>query len=531
MTEVNMQLRSYFEENYARFAGAANNRAIPSARDGLKTVHRRILFTLKHMAPAIGKEKKAAKAVGEIMATVHPHGDSSIYDALVRLAQPFQMMIPLVKGVGNFGAVDGSSAAAYRYTECKLHPYAEKIYFKSIDENSVDFIPNYDQTSEEPKFLPARLPMILINGAPDGSMGVGFKSTIPTHNPGEVIELVKYVIQQIADQKAVDTDEMFAILPGPDFPTGGQIVLDNYERMKELYNTGASTLKIRSTYTVTPGWVTFNSVPYGVTTQKILESLNTAMHGSVGKDGKKKGPVEILDASITEIIDASNEKEGVKILVKLMSGVSAPPELLEALFKHSELETSYGYQFTCLDSEGSLKQYSLTDIIQEWLEFRVSSIKRCAMHQIEVLKEREHIIMGLLICFPRIEEVIKIIRAAASEEEAILVLVESLKITKKQAHAISNMRIGKLNKLDVDALANEARSVRSSVKERFELLQDTQNILSKIYDEVETLNTEIVIPRKTEIVIAGAPIKALSKQKKNTLTKIPSKRSKGTLAV
>lgn len=399
-TPTSISLEDEMKKSYLDYAmSVIVSRALPDVRDGLKPVHRRIFYAMREGGYSSDKPyKKSARIVGDVMGKYHPHGDSAIYDALVRMAQDFSLRLPLVDGQGNFGSMDGDPPAAMRYTEARLAKSAEAL-LEDIDKDTVDFHPNYDETTKEPDVLPARIPNLLVNGA--GGIAVGMATNIPPHNLGEVIDACNAFI----DNPDITTPELMEYIPGPDFPTGGEIL--GRSGIHKAYQTGNGSVVMRAKASVEEirkgrEAIIINEVPYQVNKGRLLERL-----GEVGRD-------KIVD-DIAEVRDES-DREGVRIVVELKKGANGEV-VLNQLFKHTALRTSFGCNMVALN-HGKPQMLVLRDFIKAFVKFREEVITRRTIYELGKTRDRAHVLAGLAVAVANIDEIIALIRNAKNPQEA-----------------------------------------------------------------------------------------------------------------
>jgi topoisomerase IV subunit A len=462
-------------------------RALPEIADGLKPVQRRILFAMGE-ANAQGFAK-CARYVGEVLGKYHPHGDSSTYEALVHLAQPFSMRYPLIDGQGNFGSRDGDAAAAYRYTEAKLSRYAE-LMIAEIGEGTVDFAKNYDGKFEEPVLLPARLPFGLLNGS--FGIPVGFSTRIPSHNLREVAEAAAEVIRH----PRTKLDEILKILPGPDFPGGGQII-SPAEEIWQSYETGRGSLLVRcrwETEQLARGqWrIVISELPHGVSVRQVAEEIEALANPKPGL-GKREVTQEqkrlrqfILD-QIDQggVRDESDRKSRLRLVIEPRSSRQKPDELMAFLLARTSLETRYAVNLTWLGLDGLPETKGILDILREWGEFRVNTVRRRTEHRLERCESRLHIVLGRLLSYVRIDEIIKLIRAADDQVEAKQKMMAKWKFSERQAEDIVNIRLGQLTKLDGVKLNDERKSLEGERKALKAILGDEKQLKKLVVKELE----------------------------------------------
>ena len=403
------------------------DRALPRVEDGLKPVQRRILFTLNELGITPDKEyKKSARIVGECLGKYHPHGDTSVYDAMVRLAQNFNMRMPLVEGQGNFGSVDGDDAAAMRYTEAKMAPLAIEM-LKDLEKNTVDWQLNFDDTLQEPVTLPARYPNLLVNGA--SGIAVGLATNIPTHNLSEVINGAIALI----DNRNITTAELMKHIKAPDFPTGGYIIAG--DELQQAYETGRGKIYIRAKIhieTAGDGKQTnvITELPYQVNKAKLLQRIVEL------KDIKKDQL-----AGIGEVIDES-DKSGMRAIIKLKKEADTK-KILELLFKYTDLQVSFGINMVAI-AEGRPQQMGIKQMLNYYVDYQRDVVYRRTKFELDAAKEREHILKGLIIAVRNIDEVVAIIKRSANTTEAKQRLRERFELSDRQAQAILDMRLARL---------------------------------------------------------------------------------------
>ncbi len=450
-------------------------RALPDVRDGLKPVQRRILFAMYDIGNRANKPyKKSARVVGEVLGKYHPHGDAAIYDALVRMAQPFSFRYPLVDGQGNFGSVDGDSAAAMRYTEVRMSSIAEE-FLKDIDKETVDFIPNFDGTLKEPVVLPTKVPNLLVNGS--SGIAVGMATNIPPHNLREVINAL------IAMIEGKERREVLECIKGPDFPTGG-IVLG--EELVRAYELGRGRIKVRAKVEIDEEEhaIRVKEIPYQTCKASIIEHIARLV-----KERKIKGIVNIQDRS---------DKEGIEIYIKLRHDAN-PHIVLNNLYKHTALETTFNIINLAI-VDGVPKLLSLYDLLKEFLLFRKDVVKKRTIYELGVAKERAHVLEGLEKALNRIDEVIEEVKSSRNTEEAKAKLITLLTITEKQAQAILDMKLQRLTSLEQEKLKAELNELREKIAFYNEILSDEEKLMGVIKKELEEIKEKYGDERKTEIV-------------------------------
>ncbi|MBI4064198.1 MAG: DNA gyrase subunit A [Elusimicrobia bacterium] len=480
-----IEIRPVEEEMKASYIDYAMSvivgRALPDARDGLKPVHRRILYTMDEMGLAYNKPfKKSARVVGDCLGKYHPHGDLSVYDALIRMAQDFSLLVPLVHGQGNMGSIDGDPPAAMRYTEVRLSRVSQEM-LSDIEKNTVDFAPNYDGSLTEPKVLPSKLPNLLINGS--SGIAVGMATNIPPHNLSEVCGAVAAYI----DNPEITIDELAQYVKGPDFPTGGQLV--GTAGVKEYFKTGRGSIVIRAKteFEEIRGGRTaiiVTEIPYQVNKSLLLENM-----AQLARDKK-----------ITEISDLRDEssREGVRVVIEVKRDGN-PHVLLNQLYKHTQLEVSFGIIMLAIVG-GRPRVLSLKEAIGCYVEHRRNIVRRRTEFDLTKAEDRAHIVEGLRIAIEAINKVIKIIREAKDTETARRGLMEALGLSLRQANAILDMRLAQLTALERTKLEEEHKELIKTIEELRSILASPQKILGIIKDEMIKLQKDYGEERKTEIV-------------------------------
>jgi len=455
------------------------SRALPEIADGLKPVQRRILY-------AMGEANtqgfvKCARYVGEVLGKYHPHGDNSTYEAMVHLAQPFSMRYPLIEGQGNFGSRDGDSAAAYRYTEARLSRYAE-LLLAEINEGTVDFAKNYDGKFDEPVLLPARLPFGLLNGS--FGIPVGFSTRIPSHNLREVAEAAAHVLKH----PRAKLDDVLKIMPGPDFPGGGQIISPPAE-IREAYETGRGSLLVRAKWekeTLARGqWrIVVTELPHGVSVKQVLEEIEALANPKPSGNKKEVSQEQkrfkqfILD-QIEAVRDESDRKSKLRLVIEPRSSRQSAEELMATLSVHTAIESRFPVNLTWLGLDGLPETKDLVTILREWTEFRLTTVKRRTQFRLDKCQDRLHIVLGRLLAFVKIDEIIKLIRSCDDQAEAKQKLKDKYKFTERQAEDIVNLRLGQLTRLDGVKLNDERKALEAERKGLKEILDD-EKVLKKL---------------------------------------------------
>ena len=455
-------------------------RALPDLRDGLKPVHRRILYSMYESGYTPDKaHKKSARIVGDVMGKYHPHGDSSIYDAMVRMAQTFSFRHVLVDGHGNFGNLDGDGAAAYRYTEARLSKLSLEMV-RDINKNTVNFIPNFDESEEEPEILPSRFPNILVNGTM--GIAVGMATNIPPHNLGEVIDgCVAYI-----DNPEIDTDGLMQYIKGPDFPTGA-VILGN-SGIRKAYETGRGSITIRGKVEIEENKgksrIIVTELPYQVNKAEFQARI-----GQLVRD-------KIIDG-ITDIHEESNLEHPVRVVLYLRKDANANV-VLNNLYKHTQLQTSYGINLLMLD-QNSPKVLSLKEIISKYIDYQKEIIIRRTKFDLEKAEARVHILEGLKIALDNLDEVIKIIRGSKTDVEAKEQLISRFSLDEVQADAILEMRLRRLTGLERDKIEKELADLLAAIAEYNAILASEERILGIIKDELIEIKNKYADERRTDI--------------------------------
>ncbi len=464
-------------------------RALPDVRDGLKPVHRRILFGMNEMGLVHNRAyRKSAKIVGEIMGNYHPHGDSAIYDTLVRMAQEFNMRYPLVDGQGNYGSMDGDSAAAMRYTEARMTKLAEEL-LADIDKETVDFGPNYDESRQEPLVLPTKVPNLLINGA--GGIAVGYATNIPTHNLGEVVEGLLLLLEN----PEVTIAQLMKKIPGPDFPTAGFIY--GMTGIKDAYETGRGLLKLRAKVAVETDERTdrerliVTEVPYQVNKAKLIEKIAELI-----QEDRIKG--------ISDLRDESSAREGVRVVIELKRG-EIPLVVLNNLYKHTQLETTFGVIMLALVNNRP-EVLNLKQILHHFLEHRREVVVRRTAFELRKAEERAHILEGLKIALDNLDAVIALIRRAQSPDVARTGLMQQFALSEIQANAILDMRLQRLTQLERTKLIEEYAEVLKQIEYLKSVLGSEALVRKIIKDELIQINEAYKDERRTQIVKEEAEI-------------------------
>ncbi len=475
LRDVHQEMR----ESFMAYAMAVNvSRAIPDVRDGFKPIHRRILFGMNELGVTHEKpHKKCARIVGDVMGKYHPHGDSSIYGALVRLAQDFNIRYPLVDGHGNFGSVDGDGAAAMRYTECRLSKIADQM-LRDIDKETVDFQPNFDGENMEPKVLPSRFPNLLVNGS-DG-IAVGMATNIPPHNLREVSNAI---IAQIRNPE-IDIEELLTYIPAPDYPSGGIIL--GKEGLKNAYVTGKGNVVVRARTFIDRehdrDHIIVTEIPYQVNKSELIKHM-----AELVKNKRIEGISDIKDES---------DRKGMRIVIDIKQGFQ-PQVVLNMLFKHTALQTSYGITFLAL-ADGTPKILNLKQMLSYYIAHQKEIIVRRTKYDLARAEEREHILEGLVVALANIDEVIRIIKASKDRVEASTNLQAAFLLSDKQAAAILDMRLQRLTNLEVEKLNAELDSLRALIIDYKGILASEERVKEIIIEELSEIAEKYGDDRKSE---------------------------------
>ena len=489
MTKVlDMEVDEELKRSFIAYAMAVNkSRAIPDVRDGLKPVHRRILFSMHEMGLYNDKSyRKCARIVGDTLGKYHPHGDSSVYDALVRLAQDFTINFPLVDGHGNFGSVDGDPAAAMRYTEARLTKLASEM-LKDLDKETVDFIPNFDGNESEPTVLPARFPNLLVNGS-DG-IAVGMATNIPPHNLAEVIDGAVAMI----DNPEITVDELMEYIPAPDFPTGGIIM--GRSGIRNAYRTGQGKIVIRSKCEIeeygTGGNVrqriVVTEIPYQVNKAMLIKTI-----AAMVKDKRLEGISDIREESA---------RDGMRIVIECKKDANAQV-VLNTLYKRTNLQISDGIIMLALVENGTEpRTLNLREIFTYYLAHQKEVITRRTRYELNKTEERAHIVSGLVLALANIDEVIKIIKESSDKFAAIAKLTEAFELDEKQANAILEMRLQRLTSLEVDKLKDELTALEATIADLKDILAHEERVMAIIRADLIDIKNRYPSPRRTEISV------------------------------
>lgn len=481
-----LTLARYAERAYLDYAiSTIRSRALPDVSDGQKPVQRRILFAMHEMGlgPA-AKPVKSARVVGDVLGKYHPHGDFAAYDAMVRMAQDFSLRYPLVDGQGNFGSRDGDGAAAMRYTEARLTQYA-RLLLDEIDQGTVEFVPNYDGSATEPELLPARLPMILLNGA--SGIAVAMATEIPSHN---LVEVAQAAIALIRDPK-LSHEALMQIMPGPDFPGGGQIISSSAD-LAEAYRSGRGSIRVRARYHIEElargQWqLVVDELPHGVSSQKVLEEVEELSNPKV-RSGKKALTPEQLQAKsqILNVMDAVRDESGREAAVRLVfepkTSRIEQALLVNTLLACTSLETSVSINLVMLGQDKRPRQKTLTEILQEWIDFRLHTVRRRSAHRLGKVEDRIHILEGRQLVLLNIDEVIRIIRESDEPKPA---LMQAFGLTERQAEDILEIRLRQLARLEAIRIEQELKELFDERKKLQGLLGSEATLKKAVIKEIE----------------------------------------------
>ena len=478
---VPMLLEHEMSKSFISYAMAViTDRALPDVRDGLKPVHRRILYSMDELGLQPDKPfRKSARIVGDVLGKYHPHGDTAVYDAMVRLAQPFNTRYLLVEGHGNFGSVDGDGAAAMRYTEARLSKMATEM-MADIDKDTVDFVPNFDETLQQPAVLPARFPNLLVNGS--GGIAVGMATNIPPHNLGEVTDALCAMI----DNPEISVDDLMQYIPGPDFPTGGIIM--GRMGVAEAYRTGRGRIVVRAKSEIEQmsanrSRIIVTEIPYQVNKARLVERI-----AELVKEKKVEGISDLRDET---------DREGTRIVIELKRDVNAQV-VLNNLYKHTALQDTFGAILLAL-VDGEPRVLNLRDMLYYYLEHQKDVVTRRTRFDLNRALERLHILEGLIIATDNIDEVVQIVKTSASAQEAKARLTERFGLSERQGQAILDMRLQRLVGLERDKLHDEEAALKVRVDELQEILSDEHKLMEIVKQEAIAVKEKYADPRRTEI--------------------------------
>lgn len=455
------------------------SRAIPDVRDGLKPVHRRILYALHDQGMTADKpHKKSASIVGEVMGKYHPHGDSSIYQAMVKLAQTFSIRYPLVDGHGNFGSIDGDAAAAMRYTESRLAKISEEM-LKDIEKETVDWRPNYDESRLEPQVLPARIPNLLINGS--NGIAVGMATNIPPHNLNEIADGIKMVI----DNPEVALDELMQAIPGPDFPTGGIMQIGG---IRQAFATGRGSIKVRAKYEIEEkkngrNAIIVTEIPYQVNKARLVEKV-----AELVRDKRIDGIVDLRDES---------DRNGIRIVIEVRRDANINV-VINKLYKHTQMEDTFGVIMLSLVN-GQPQILSLKQMLEQYIIHRQDVITRRTRHELQLANNRKHILEGLKIALDNLDEIVNLIRHSRDRESARTALVERFALSEIQANAILDMRLVQLTGLERDKVEKEYQEILARIADLEDILARPERILEIIKTDLDEIKGKYGDKRRTEL--------------------------------
>ncbi len=486
-SKVPVNIEDEMKRSYMDYAmSVIIGRALPDIRDGLKPAHRRVLYGMRTMGLASNRAyRKCAKIVGEVMGNYHPHGDASIYDTLVRLAQEFNMRYPLVDGQGNFGSVDGDPPAAMRYTEARPEPLAEAM-MTDLDRETVDFVPNYDETTEEPTVLPTTFPNLLVNGS--AGIAVGMATNIPPHNMGEVIDAVIGAIAHRGESREARMKAVFRAVPGPDFPTGGFIV--GRQGIFQAYTTGRGAITVRAKTATEESKkgdkvsIVVTEIPYQVNKKRLIENI-AELHRDKAIDG------------ISDLRDES-DRDGLRIVIELRRG-EVPEVVLNNLFKHTQLQTTFGIIMLAI-AGGRPKVLSLLEVIEQFVEFRRDVVRRRTEFELRKAEARAHILEGLKIALDHLDEVIRLIRASKSPAEARDGLMTGFKLSQLQAQAILDMQLQRLTGLERQKILDELVELMKTIERLRAILSSDELLMQVVVSELKAVREKYSDERRTTII-------------------------------
>ena len=482
---IKVRIEDEIKKSFMSYAMMVNvSRAIPDARDGLKPVHRRILFAMHELGNTFDKpHKKSARIVGETMGKYHPHGDSAIYEALVRMAQPWSMSAPLVDGHGNFGSIDDDPPAAMRYTEARLSLIANEM-LRDLDKNTVDFKPNFDESEKEPTILPSRFPNLLVNGAE--GIAVGMATSIPPHNINEIINGVIAVI----DEEDISVDSLIKIIPAPDFPTGGVIM--GRAAIKHAYKTGRGGVVVRARADIEVDSkngrqrIVITEIPYQVIKSTLIKQIADI---ATGKDKKIEGVTDVHEQS---------DREGLRIVIELKRDAQ-PQVVLNQLYKFTQLQVSMGITFLAL-RDGTPQYLNLKDMLVCYLDHQKSVIVRRTKFDLDAAEARAHILDGLVIALANIDEVIRIIKTSNDKADAQERLMKKFVLSEKQSNAILEMKLHRLAKLEVDKIKQELKELKELIADLKSILGSPRRVLDIIKAELIEIREKYGMERRTELI-------------------------------
>lgn len=477
---VEVKIDDSIKESYLDYSmSVIVGRALPDAKDGLKPVHRRILYAMNELSLSPRRPyKKSARIVGDVIGKYHPHGDIAVYDALVRMAQDFSMRLELVDGQGNFGSIDGDGAAAMRYTEARMTSASEEM-LRDIDKDTVEFVPNYDNTLSEPDVLPSRIPNLLVNGS--SGIAVGMATSIPPHRIDEIIDALIFVI----DNNTQNVDDVLELVQGPDFPTGG--IIYGKAGILEAYRTGRGRIRVRAKVhiekTKTKDVIVIDEVPYQVNKAKLVEQIS-----ELAKEKIIEGIAEVRDES---------DREGIRVVIELKRDAMSEI-VLNHLFKSTTMESTFGIILLAINNKEP-KIFNLLELLQIFIAHRKTIIIRRSIFELEKAKARAHILEGLIIALDNIDEIIRIIRASKDTEEAKNALVEKFSLSELQAKAILEMRLQRLTGLERDKINAEYAELQEQIAYLESILKSEEKLKGIVKDELLEIKEKFSSKRKTQI--------------------------------
>ena len=482
---INVEIEDQMRNSYLDYAmSVIVGRALPDIRDGLKPVHRRILHAMNERAWRSDRPYvKSAKIVGEVIGNFHPHGDTAVYDTMVRMAQEFSMRAPIIDGQGNFGSVDGDPPAAYRYTEARLNKLAEEL-LRDIDKETVDFTPNFDDTRKEPLVLPAAFPNLLVNGSE--GIAVGMATKIPPHNVGEVIDATVALI----DKPDITVRQLMKFIKGPDFPTGATIM--GTEGIIKAYTSGRGSIKIRGKYEIEEtkkgrDAIIITEIPYQVNKANLITRIAELVNEKVIDD-------------IAELRDES-DRNGMRIVIGLKKDANSSV-IINQLFKHTALQSTFGVIMLAL-VDGEPKILDLKSVLSHYILHRKTVVRRRTEYELKKAEERAHILEGLKIALDNIDEVISIIRSSKDPDEAGKRLIKRFKLSEIQVKAILDMRLQRLTSLEVKKIVEELQALLKLIEELKSILKSEVKILNIVKKELEEIKSKYADKRRTEIIAGG----------------------------
>ncbi|HYT74240.1 MAG TPA: DNA gyrase subunit A [Vicinamibacterales bacterium] len=487
LSKVPVNIEDEMKRSYMDYAmSVIIGRALPDARDGLKPAHRRVLYGMRTMGLASNRAyRKCAKIVGEVMGNYHPHGDASIYDTLVRLAQEFNMRYPLVDGQGNFGSIDGDPPAAMRYTEARPEAMAEAL-MADLDKETVDFVPNYDETTEEPTVLPTTFPNLLVNGS--AGIAVGMATNIPPHNMRDVIDGVLVAIEQRGQSKQERLKAVLRTIPGPDFPTGGIIV--GRTGIYQAYTTGRGAITVRARVTTEESKkgdkvaLIVTEIPYQVNKKRLIENI-----AELYREKTIEGISDLRDES---------DRDGMRIVIELKRG-EVPEVVLNNLYKHTQLQTTFGIIMLAITG-GRPKVLSLIEVIENFIEFRREVVRRRTEFELRKAEARAHILEGLKIALDRLDEVIRLIRGSKSPAEARDGLMTQFPLSQLQSQAILDMQLQRLTGLERQKILDELLELMKTIERLRAILSSEELLIHLVVSELKAVREKFGDERRTQII-------------------------------